>query len=74
MAASYRDSPAPSKDCTVPGCGGTMRFNSRRQEAAGLHTLEWPWRATWVCDRNAAHFEVATAAEESALARRGGMR
>ena len=51
-----------------------MRFNPPRKEAAGFHTLEWPWRASWVCDQDAAHFEVATAAEESALARRGGRR
>ena len=74
MATSYGDGPAPSRDCNVPGCGGKMRFNSRRQEAAGFHTLEWPWRATWVCDRDAAHFEVATAAEESAPVRGGGRR
>jgi hypothetical protein len=51
-----------------------MRFNPQRQEAAGLHTLEWPWRASWVCDRKAARFEVATAADESALTRRGDRR
>jgi hypothetical protein len=41
MAASDDRAVQPSKDCTVRGCGGTMP----RREAAGLHTLEWPWRA-----------------------------
>ena len=38
MSASYRDNlqaTAPSKNCTVSGCGGTMRFHPRQQEAAG---------------------------------------
>ena len=47
-----------------------MRFHPRQQEAAGLHTLEWPWRATWVCQANPAHIEVATPAEEKALGSR----
>ena len=37
-----------------------MRFHPRQKEAAGAHTLEWPWRATWVCQANPAHIEVAT--------------
>ena len=71
MSADYRDSlqgTAPSKDCTVSGCGGMMRFHPREKEAAGLHTLEWPWRATWVCQSNPAHIEVVTPAQEKALA------
>ena len=47
-----------------------MRFHPRQQEAAGLHTLEWPWRATWVCQANPAHIEIATPAEEKALSGR----
>ena len=46
-----------------------MRFHPRQKEAAGAHTLEWPWRATWVCQANPAHIEVATPAEEKALGR-----
>ena len=71
MSASYRDNlegTAPSKTCTFSGCGGTMTFHPRQQEAVGAHTLEWPWRATWVCQANPAHIEVATPAEEKALA------
>jgi hypothetical protein len=70
MSGSYRDSlqgRVPVKICTFSGCVGTMRFNACQREAAGLHTLEWPWRATWVCQANPAHIEVATPAEEKAL-------
>ena len=77
MSASDRDSPQgrePVKICTVSGCVGTMKFNPRQQEAAGLHTLEWPWRATWVCQANPAHIEIATPAEEKALSGRFGRR
>ena len=51
-----------------------MRFTARQKEAAGPHTLEWPWRATWVCQANPAHIEVATPAEEKALAGRSRRR
>jgi hypothetical protein len=77
MSASSRNNllgTAPSKNCTVSGCGGTMKFNPRQQEAAGLHTLEWPWRATWVCQANPAHIEIATPAEEKGLSGRFGRR
>ena len=47
-----------------------MRFNPRQEEAAGEHTLEWPWHATWVCQANPAHIEVVTPAEEKALSGR----
>jgi hypothetical protein len=59
----------PSKSCTAAGCGGTMIFHPPRVEAPD--TAEWPWRATWVCESNAGHFEIATAAEESAARRSG---
>ena len=77
MSASYRDSlqgREPVKTCTFSGCVGTMRFHPRQREAAGEHTLEWPWRATWVCQANPAHIEVATPAEEKALAGRSRRR
>ena len=73
MSASYRDSlhgSVPSKNCTVSGCDGTMRFNPRQKEAAGAHTLEWPWRATWVCQATPAHVAIVTPAEEKALGSR----
>ena len=74
-APSNRDNlqaTAPSKNCTVSSCGGMMTFHPRRREAAGEHTLEWPWRATWVCQANPAHIEVVTPGEEKALAPGGG--
>ena len=77
MSASYPDNlegTTRSKNCTVSGCGGTMRFHPRQEEAAGLHTLEWPWHATWVCQANPAHIEIATPAEEKAFAERSRWR
>jgi len=41
-----------------------MRLHPGQEVAAGCHTLEWPWRATWVCQANPEHSEVATPAEE----------
>ena len=70
---SYRDvlyPQMPSKPCTVAGCEGMMRFHPRQPEASAPHTLEWPWRATWVCDKDTAHFEVATDDEDAAVSRR----
>jgi len=74
MAASDDRAVQPSRDCTVPGCGGTMRFNPPRREAQGLQTLEWPWLASWECDRDPSHCEVATADERGGVARRGDTR
>jgi len=70
MAASDGRAVQPSKDCTVPGCAGTMRFTPRRREAPGLHTLEWPWLASWQCDRDATHREVGTADEKGGVTSR----
>ena len=46
------------KPCPVAGCGGTMHFREARRQALVPHTLEWPWLASWVCDRNEAHYEL----------------
>ena len=59
-----------TKPCTFDGCGATMHFKPRLKEAGAPHTLEWPWQATWLCRENAAHFEVAPAADEREAARR----
>ena len=69
MSPSSPDDPRTMphlKHCSVSGCRGMMWFSPRQREAAGLHTLEWPWRSTWVCEANPAHIEVATPAEEKA--------
>ena len=69
---SYRDilyGRTPTKPCTVFGCGGTMSFHPRQKEAPAPHTLEWEWRATWVCEKDPAHVEVLTWDEEKALLR-----
>jgi hypothetical protein len=53
---------APSKNCTVSGCGGMMTLH-RSQEAVG--GADSPSSgATWVCDSNPTHIEVASPAEE----------
>src|SRR5215471_9827161 len=52
------------KLCIVPGCSGTMTFHERSDEAHGPHTLEWPWYASWVCERDSTHFQVIGPAEE----------
>ena len=70
-ATTRKQGREPVRICTFSGCGGTMRFHPRQQEAAGQHTLEWPWHATWVCDANPAHMELATPAEEKVSGRSG---
>jgi hypothetical protein len=59
-----------SKPCPFDGCGGTMTLRPGLKEAATPHTLEWPWRATWVCGTNASHFEIATPADERRATKR----
>ena len=54
----------PTKACTFAGCGGTMHFNAALDAVPAPHTLEWPWRATWVCGSDPAHIAVATMAEQ----------
>ena len=58
---------APSKPCTATGCPGTMWFQSLQEADEG----ERSWRATWVCENNAAHAEFATPAEEKAVSDSG---
>jgi hypothetical protein len=57
-----------SKPCVVDGCGGTMHFHERQPVVDAPHTLEWPWRASWRCAKDAAHTQLATMAEERAIA------
>jgi hypothetical protein len=73
MSAAYADrlqGRDPVKICTFPGCVGTMKFHARRWDAAEEHTREWPWYATWVCQSNPGHIQVATPAEERMFAGR----
>jgi len=48
------------KSCSVDGCSGIMQFHDANVEAAGPHTLEWPWYATWVCSAQPSHIEIVT--------------
>ena len=73
MSSSHRDGlqrAAPSKDLHRFWLRRNDEIQPSSKEAAGSHTLEWPWHATWVCQANPAHIEVATPAEEKALAGR----
>ena len=75
MSASYQGSlhgREPVKICTSPGCVGMMRFHPCQRVSAEAHTLEWFWHATWVCEANPAHIEIATSLEEKVLAALGG--
>jgi hypothetical protein len=51
------------KPCPVAGCGGTMQFREAMRAAPVPHTLEWPWLASWVCDRDEAHYELVHGAK-----------
>ena len=52
---------APSKTCTVSGCGGTMTL--RGSNDAGGVAAAPSSGGTWVCDTNPAHVEAAGSVE-----------
>src|SRR5262245_48385283 len=52
-----------TRPCSFAGCNGTMYIRDALETAPAPHTLEWPWRPTWVCAQDSAHSEVASAAE-----------
>jgi hypothetical protein len=62
-----------SKPCLVPGCTGTMHFYERLTVADALHTLEWPWYASWRCAQDSAHFQLLSRAEEREIIGRRGV-
>ena len=62
MSPHLQNRNAPSKNCTVAGCGGMMTL--RRSQEVASATLEASSGATWVCDNNPTHIEVVTPAEE----------
>ena len=62
MSPTIQNRNAPSKDCTVSGCGGRMTFQ-RSPEASGARNQEGSSGA-WVCDDNPAHVEFVTPGEE----------
>lgn len=55
---------APSKSCSVAGCGGTMTFQRGQGEPDAAQALEGSSGAAWVCDNDPTHVEVVTRAEE----------
>jgi hypothetical protein len=46
-----------------------MYFHAALVAAPAPHTLEWPWRATWVCAENSAHWQIAEDSELRQLRR-----
>jgi hypothetical protein len=52
---------APSKSCTVSGCGGMMTLHRPQDAAGAANALGGSSGATWVCDNNPSHIEVARA-------------
>ena len=60
MSPSLQNRNAPSKNCTVPGCGGMMTLR-RPQEVGSASSSSG---ATWVCSNNPSHIEVVTPAEQ----------
>jgi hypothetical protein len=60
MSPNLQNRNAPSKDCTVSGCSGTM--NLRRP--GGPNSPEGAVGAMWVCDNDPSHVETAAPAEE----------
>jgi hypothetical protein len=53
---------APSKDCTVPGCSGTMTLR-RSQDAQGAASSSSSG-GRWVCDTDSSHTEAAGREDE----------
>jgi hypothetical protein len=61
MSPNLQNRNAPSKDCTVSGCSGTMTL----RRPGGPTAQEGSARATWVCDNDPAHTEAAAPSEDS---------
>ena len=53
---------APSKNCTVSGCGGMMTLHSSHEAASGADGPSSG--ATWACDSNPTHIEIASLRDE----------
>jgi len=60
MSPNLQNRNAPSKDCTVSGCSGTMNLS----RPGGPTNSEGAARAMWVCDSDPSHVEAAAPAEE----------
>jgi hypothetical protein len=60
MSPHLQNRNAPSKNCTVPGCGGIMTL--QRSQEVGSAALSSG--GTWVCSNNPSHIEVVRPADE----------
>ena len=60
MSPNLQNRNAPSKECTVSGCSGTMTL----RRPGGPNAQEGSAGATWVCDNDPTHTEAAASAEE----------
>jgi hypothetical protein len=63
MSPNLQNRNAPSKNCTVSGCGGMMTLHRPQEVASAPRNLEGSSGATWVCDNDPTHIEIAAAAE-----------
>ena len=63
MSPHLQNRNAPSKNCSVSGCSGMMTLQRRQDVASDPRGLEASSAATWVCDTDPGHTEVATAGE-----------
>jgi len=67
MSPNLQNRNAPSKNCTVSGCGGMMMFRGGQGLSSGSDALEGSPESAWVCDTNPDHVEGVTPAEEQAI-------
>ena len=64
MSPHMQNRNAPTRSCTVSGCGGTMIFRGRQEVASASAGSSG---GTWVCDNNPAHVEDVSPSEEQAI-------
>jgi len=58
---------APSKSCSVSGCGGTMTFRSGQDLTGGPAAMDGSSGASWICNNNPSHVEVVSPGEEQSV-------
>ena len=63
MSPSLQNRNAPSKNCTVSGCGGTMTLRRGQEVASASHNPEGAG-GTWVCGNDPSHTEAVPAGQE----------
>jgi hypothetical protein len=59
MSPHLQNRNAPSKNCTISGCGGMMTLHRPQEVGSDPQTLEGAAGATWVCNTDLTHTEPA---------------